>query len=154
MSVREGLGPDVPIVEPSLTCLFEEPRDSCVRLRMGTSQLDATGETGFLDDAAVGPSIWPGCLPRLTCAGRALETQDIEALSQIQADEVGGWFEVAPYSGVWRRTSIERVTESLNDMNLDVRKKPFYVRAAGSRDAVREMLQALRDSTRDEASGA
>lgn len=153
-SVRTVAEFDRPPVAPSLTCLFEEPADATIRLRIGAAQLDAMVEPGFIDEAAVGPGIWPGCLPRLSHAGRALKPQDVDALLATRAHTESIWFEVGPWVGSWRAVDAQRVRETLADLTLNPRAKPFFVQAAGNRSAVRDMLLALRTGSADETPGA
>lgn len=151
-SVRAVEEFDRPPKAPSLTCLFEEPAEATLRMRLGAARLDTVSEPGFANPSAVGPDVWLGCLPRLSEAGRALKSQDVDLLVATFSCSESTWFEVEPWAGTWRGAEAERARAAFADATANARTKPFFVHAAGDREAVRAMLLALRNGSVDETS--
>lgn len=143
-----------PTSRDGLTCLFEEPAEVAIRLRVGSARFEPGG--GLVTDEAVGLGIWPGCLPRLSRAGVGLRTHDVTALAAPLevTNPAGVWFEVEPTTGTWQRVAVSHVQSSFVDVRRDARVKPFFVHAAGDADDVHALLCALRDGTVDEPSDA
>lgn len=135
---------------PSLTCLFEEPSEATVRMRIGAVQLDSISEPNVLEKTLDDPGIWLGCLSRLTRAGDALKSQDVNALVAAHASTESIWFEVEPCVGSWRPVDAQRVRQMFADVTINARTKPFFVHAVGSQSAVRDMLLALCNGSTNE----
>lgn len=135
----------------ALTCLFEEPPEPALRIRVGRVEPDETEGCRWADKCVPDPSIWIGCLPRLMRACRTLESQDVDALLEGGDWSRGVWLEVNGATGHWRRADAEEARTAFDDDCTSAHAKAFFVHASGERAAVSGWLAQLSKTSGDES---